>query len=63
MLALKTFRDTAEGFEPAHPLLADASARHPGLRVPRTGRVFEALVPAVLEQIGSWSAQRRHASR
>ncbi len=43
-------RDTAEGFEPGHPLLAEAHARHPGLRVPRTGRVVEALVPAVLEQ-------------
>ena len=43
-------RDTAEGFEPRHPLLADSAARHPGLRVPRTGRVVEALVPAVLEQ-------------
>ena len=43
-------RDSADGFDPAHPLLAEAAARHPGLRVPRTGRVFEALVPAVLEQ-------------
>ncbi|HEU0101315.1 MAG TPA: DNA-3-methyladenine glycosylase 2 family protein [Mycobacteriales bacterium] len=43
-------RDTADGFEPAHPLLAGTAARLPGLRVPRTGRVFEALVPAVLEQ-------------
>ena len=43
-------RDTADGFEPRHPLLADSAARHPGLRVPRTGRVVEALVPAVLEQ-------------
>ena len=43
-------RDRAETFEPRHPLLAAAHARHPGLRVPRTGRVLEALVPAVLEQ-------------
>jgi 3-methyladenine DNA glycosylase/8-oxoguanine DNA glycosylase len=43
-------RDLAVGFEPGHPLLADAAARVPGLRVPRTGRVVEALVPAVLEQ-------------
>ena len=43
-------RDAAEGFEPAHPRLVDAARRHPGLRVPRTGRVVEALVPAVLEQ-------------
>ena len=43
-------RDAAEGFEPGHPLLAQTSRTHPGLRVPRTGRVMEALVPAVLEQ-------------
>ncbi len=43
-------RDAAEGFEPGPRLLADTAARHPGLRIPRTGRVFEALVPAVLEQ-------------
>ena len=43
-------RDAAEGFEPRHPLLAETAVRVPGLRVPRTGRVVEALVPAVLEQ-------------
>lgn len=43
-------RDTAEGFTPRHPLLAELAGRVPGLRVPRTGRVVEALVPAVLEQ-------------
>jgi len=43
-------RDLCDGFTPGHPLLADAHLRHPGLRIPRTGRVFEALVPAVLEQ-------------
>ena len=43
-------RDDAAGFEPRSPLLADSAARNPGLRVPRTGRVVEALVPAVLEQ-------------
>ena len=43
-------RDSADGFDPAHPRLQDLHRRHPGLRVPRTGRVFEALVPAVLEQ-------------
>ena len=40
----------AEGFDARHPLLVDTAARHPGLRIPRTGRVVEALVPAVLEQ-------------
>lgn len=34
----------------AHPVVADAHRRHPGLRVPRTTRVIEALVPAVIEQ-------------
>lgn len=43
-------RDCADGFEARHPLLMRSAARHPGLRVPRTGRVVEALVPAVLEQ-------------
>jgi 3-methyladenine DNA glycosylase/8-oxoguanine DNA glycosylase len=43
-------RDDPTGFEPTHPLLRDTAARHPGLRVPRSGRVMEALVPAVLEQ-------------
>ena len=43
-------RDLAEGFAPRHPLLVEVAARVPGLRVPRSGRVVEALVPAVLEQ-------------
>ena len=43
-------RDDPAGFEPDHPLLREVHARNPGLRVPRTGRVMEALVPAVLEQ-------------
>lgn len=43
-------RDDCAGFDPRHPLLAEAHARHPGVRVPRSGRVLEALLPAVLEQ-------------
>jgi len=43
-------RDLADGFDARHPLLIDTARRHPGLRIPRTGRVVEALVPAVLEQ-------------
>ncbi len=43
-------RDDADGFDARHPLLVRSAALHPGLRVPRTGRVVEALVPAVLEQ-------------
>ncbi len=38
------------GFVPDHPKVVDAHRRFPGLRMLRTGLVFEALVPAVLEQ-------------
>lgn len=41
--------DDDEGFVPPAPL-RDAHRRAPGLRIPRTGRVLEALVPAILEQ-------------
>ncbi|MFD4182749.1 DNA-3-methyladenine glycosylase family protein [Rhodococcus sp. NPDC058514] len=43
-------RDDTAGFAPEHPKVAEANRRFPGLRIPRTGRVFEALVPAILEQ-------------
>jgi len=42
--------DDKTGFEPAHPVLAELDKRYPHLRIGRSGRVFEALVPAVLEQ-------------
>jgi 3-methyladenine DNA glycosylase/8-oxoguanine DNA glycosylase len=43
--------DDAAGFEPGlHPLVADLARRRSGLRLGRTGFVFEALLPAVLEQ-------------
>ncbi len=42
--------DDLAGFIPAHPLLRELWRRHPGARVGRSGRVLEALVPAVLEQ-------------
>ena len=42
--------DDPAAFAPAHPRLRELAARHPGLRLGRTGRVLEALVPAVLEQ-------------
>jgi hypothetical protein len=38
-----------EPFAPQHPLLERTLRRHPGVRIPRTRRVFESLVPAVLE--------------
>ena len=43
--------DDMSAFDPdAHPVLRDVARRHPGLRVGRTGRLMEALVPAILEQ-------------
>lgn len=55
-------RDDPGGFQPEHPVLRDAARRMRGLRIGRTGRVFEALVPAVLEQkvVGAeaWRAWR-----
>ena len=43
--------DDASGFAAdAHSLIRDAARRHPGLRLGRSGRLMEALVPAVLEQ-------------
>lgn len=42
--------DDPAGFVPGHPLLRAVAARFPGWRVPRTGQVFEVLVPSVLEQ-------------
>lgn len=43
-------RDDVAGFRPLTPLVTDAHRHHRGLRIPRSGRVLEALVPAVLEQ-------------
>jgi 3-methyladenine DNA glycosylase/8-oxoguanine DNA glycosylase len=42
--------DEPEAFVPRHALLADLARRLPGLRLPRTRRVFEALLPAICEQ-------------
>jgi 3-methyladenine DNA glycosylase/8-oxoguanine DNA glycosylase len=43
-------RDEPAAFRPAHPQLRDLVRQFPGLRISRTARVLEALVPAVLEQ-------------
>jgi 3-methyladenine DNA glycosylase/8-oxoguanine DNA glycosylase len=42
--------DDWTGFEPRHPVLAQARRRHPHLRLGRTDRVFESLVPTIIEQ-------------
>lgn len=43
-------RDQPEAFQPQHPRLIQLARQFAGLRLGRTGRVLEALVPAVLEQ-------------
>ncbi len=42
--------DDASGFRPDNPTVVVAHARVPHLRIGRTGRVLEALIPAILEQ-------------
>lgn len=55
--------DDDSGFNPTHPLLVQARKRSPGLRLPRTLAVFEALVPAVLAQkVTSVEAHRSYLS-
>lgn len=54
--------DDISGFSVKHAVLEDVARKHQGLRIGRTGRVMEALVPAVLEQkvVGreAWRAWR-----
>ena len=42
--------DDPSGFEPRHPVLVEVHRRHPHWRLGRTDRVFEALVPSIVEQ-------------
>ncbi|MBV9312602.1 MAG: DNA-3-methyladenine glycosylase 2 family protein [Pseudonocardia sp.] len=48
--ALLGAHDDDSGFVAHHPLVADARRRSPWLRLGATGRVWDVLVPAVLEQ-------------
>src|SRR5215468_2093174 len=52
--------DDISGFDPGtHPVLREVVRRHPGLRLGRSGRLMEALVPAILEQkVAGVEAQR-----
>jgi len=43
-------RDDPTQLEPRHPLLAQLARRHAGLRMTRSGRVLEALLPAIISQ-------------
>ena len=48
--ALLGDHDDPTGFSPAHPVLKETQRRHPYLRIGRTEAVWEAFVPAVIEQ-------------
>ena len=48
--ALMGADDDSSGFAPQEPTIAKAHRRVPHLRLGRTGRVLEALIPAVIEQ-------------
>lgn len=61
--ALIGLDDDPASFRPRHPLLHAIHRRHPGLRLGRTGAVFETLLPTVLEQkvpsVEAWAAYSR----
>jgi 3-methyladenine DNA glycosylase/8-oxoguanine DNA glycosylase len=48
--ALLGAHDDWTGFEPRHPVLAEARRLHPHARLGRSGLVMESLVPAIIEQ-------------
>ncbi len=48
--ALVGEEDDPERLVARHPLIRRLQRTNPGLRLPRTGRVFHALVPAIIEQ-------------
>ena len=55
--------DDDSGFVPRHPFLSQVHKRNPGLRLPKTSAVFEALVPAVLGQKVTGIESRRSYER
>jgi 3-methyladenine DNA glycosylase/8-oxoguanine DNA glycosylase len=48
--ALVGEEDRPDAFVAAHPILRRLARAHPGLRLPRSRRVFHALLPSILEQ-------------
>jgi 3-methyladenine DNA glycosylase/8-oxoguanine DNA glycosylase len=59
--ALLGFLDDRSGFAPVHPVVRDLDRRAEGLRLPRTDRVVEALVPAILSQkVTGFEAKRAY---
>lgn len=59
--ALLGFDDRPEEFVPAHPLLRDLHKRLRGLRIGRTNRAFEAIVPTILGQKVATKEAHRNA--
>lgn len=57
------FDDGPEHFRPGNGLVRELHRRHPGLRLGRTGLVFEALLPTILEQkvpgVEAWASYAR----
>ena len=57
------FDDEPASFHPSHALLYELHRRHLGLRMGRTGLVFEALFPTILEQkvpgVEAWASYAR----
>jgi 3-methyladenine DNA glycosylase/8-oxoguanine DNA glycosylase len=52
-------RDDPDALKPDHPALRELQRRLPGLRLTRTGALFEALLPAVVEQKVTGGEARR----
>lgn len=57
--ALVGSQDDDSGFHPHHPLVADLRHRMPNLRLGSTGRIWDLLVPSILEQkVTGYEARR-----
>jgi 3-methyladenine DNA glycosylase/8-oxoguanine DNA glycosylase len=57
--ALVGAADDCRSFVPCHPIVRDLHHRLPGLRIPRSQAVIEALVPAIIEQKVAGAEARR----
>ena len=52
-------RDTAEGFEPKHDVIAELWRNHRGVRITRSMGVMQVLIPTILEQKVTGAEARR----
>ena len=52
-------RDSLDGWAPRHGVVRDQHLRRPAMRIPRSGLVFDSLLPAVLEQKVTGTEARR----